>query len=83
MTSQSRDPEPGDFVILTKLPPGFVDDLPESDQIAIRAIVGKPVLLGSYDEDGRAELYFTDAEGSFHWIYVDPTFIRAHRKKPR
>ena len=83
MTPQSRDPEPGDFVTLTKLPPGFVDDLPESDQIAIRAIVGKPVLLESYDEDGRAELYFTDAEGTFHWIYVNPTFIRPAGRKKR
>ena len=82
MIPRSRVPKPKDFVILTKLPPGFVDDLPKSDQIAIREIVGKPVLLESYDEDGRAELYFTDAEGTFHWIYVNPIFIRsAERKK--
>jgi hypothetical protein len=78
---ETRVATPGDFVILTKVPPGLLDDLPESDQIAIREIVGKPVLLESYDEDGRAALHFTDAEGTFHWIYVDSTFIRAADRK--
>ena len=44
------------MVILTAIPQGFLDDLPEEDQQAIREIVGKPVLLNEYDDAGRAEL---------------------------
>jgi len=46
----------GRKVILTGLPPGFLDDLPEEDQRAISAVVGKAVKLLGYDQDGRAEL---------------------------
>ena len=55
-------PKPGDKVILKRLPPGLLDGLPEEDQLAIRDIVDKPVRLVSYDEDGRAEVEFTDAK---------------------
>jgi hypothetical protein len=48
------------MVLLTSLPPGLVDGLPQEDQDAIVAIVGKPVLLVGYDEDRRAELHFDD-----------------------
>jgi hypothetical protein len=65
----------GRNVILKALPPGLLDDLPVEDQRAISAIVGKPVKLNEYDEDGRAELEFTDSEDVIHFIYVDPTFI--------
>lgn len=64
------------MVVLLGLPDGFLNDLPASDQAAIREVVGKPVLLEAYDEDGRAELYFTDAEGMMHWIYVPARLIR-------
>ena len=53
-------PNPGDMVVLTAIPQGFWDDLPEEDQQAIREIVGKPVLLNEYDDAGRAELEFRD-----------------------
>lgn len=36
-------PSPADTVVLTAIPQGFVDDLPEEAQQAIREIVGKPV----------------------------------------
>jgi hypothetical protein len=54
--------------------------LPIEDQLAISEIVGKPVLLEEYDEDGRAELKFTTSEGHVHFIYVSPEFIRAVRR---
>jgi len=38
----------------------LLEDLPEEDQRAITAIVGKPVTFVGYDEDGRAELEFDD-----------------------
>jgi hypothetical protein len=69
-------PKPGEKVILTALPSGFIDDLPEEDQRAISAVVGKPILLNKYDRDGRAELEFTDSRNTIHTIYVNPRFIR-------
>ena len=60
--------------VLKALPPGFVDDLPD-DQRALLEAVGKLVALNGYDEDGRAELEFTDAEGVDHTIWVNPQFI--------
>ena len=49
-------------------------------------IVGKPVLLVGYDEDGRAELHFddgfdtrTDDYSHSHSIWVTPEFIERHR----
>jgi hypothetical protein len=68
---------PGDMVILTAVPQGFVDDLPEEDQQAIREIVGKPVLLVEYDDVGRAELEFNDREGQTHFIFVAADLIKA------
>jgi hypothetical protein len=36
---------PGEMVVLTRIPPGLLDGLPQEDQNAIVAIVGKPVML--------------------------------------
>ena len=63
-------------VILAQLPAGFIDDLPNEDKKAISAVVGKPVLLVGYDEDGRAELKFTDPNGTIHFVWVAPRFIK-------
>jgi hypothetical protein len=70
-------PKPGDLVVVTSVPAGFLDDLPSEDQQAITAVIGKPILLKEYDDVGRAELEFRDDHGSIHWIYVHPSFIRA------
>jgi hypothetical protein len=67
--------KPGDSVILTELPPGLLGGLPAEDPRAISDAVGKPVQLVEYDDDGRAELEFTDADGVIHSIYVNPSFI--------
>jgi len=76
MTSESK-PKPGDIVLLTQVPPGLLVNLPKEDQTAISEIVGKPVRLNDYDEQGRAELEFTDSSGGIHFVYVSPTVIRA------
>ena len=65
------------MVVLTAIPQGFLDDLPEEDQQAIKEVVGKPVLLNEYDDAGRAELEFNDRGGQIHLIFVAPEFIRA------
>lgn len=72
--SPKQKPKPGDMVVLKELPPGLLDNLPGEDQEAITDIVGKPILLCEYDDDGRAELEFTDRKGLIHFIYVNPDF---------
>ena len=62
--------------MLTAVPPGMLNDLPTEDQKAITEVVGKPILLTGYDEDGRAELEFQDESADTHFIYVSPEFIR-------
>jgi ankyrin repeat protein len=63
--------------VLAAVPPGLLDDLPLGDQQAINEVVGKPIQLNEYDENGRAELEFKDSSGNFHFIYVSPEFLRA------
>jgi hypothetical protein len=69
-------PKPGEKVVLTSLPPGFLDDLPVENQEAIRQMLGKPVRLNEYDVEGRAELEFTDSTGQIHFVYVSPSVIK-------
>jgi hypothetical protein len=74
---QQNRPRPGDTVTLTEVPSGLLDNLPMEDRRAISEVVGKPIVLNEYDEDGRAELQFKDNQGVIHFIYVSPDFIRA------
>jgi hypothetical protein len=53
-------PRAGERVVLVAIPPGLLDGLPDEDQRAITAIVGKPVKFCGYDDIGRAELEFDD-----------------------
>ena len=50
----------GENVILLAVPAALLDGLPEEDQRAIAAMVGKPVTFVGYDELGQAELHFPD-----------------------
>jgi hypothetical protein len=77
MTNTYRKPMPGDSAVLEEVPQGLLDALPKEDQQAIFEIVGKPIRLNKYDEDGRAELEFTDQHGVIHFIYVRPEFLRS------
>jgi hypothetical protein len=69
-------PKPGDKVVLKALTPGFIDDLPEEEQRAISARIGRPIMLIGYDRDRRAELEFMAQDGSIHTLYVDLKFVR-------
>ena len=76
MKKKRTKPSPGEMVILTELPSRFLEDLPKEDQVAISGVVGKAIMLKGYDEDGRAELEFTEKNGTIHFIYVSPEFVR-------
>ena len=60
---------PGFRVVLRELPSGLLKGLPVEDQEAISAVVGKPVLLSEYGQDGRAELRFSDSRGRLHFFW--------------
>ena len=76
-------PRVGGKVVLEKLPPGLIDGLPEEDQKAISAIVGVPIRLSGYDDDGRLELEFVEANGTIHSIYVDRRYVKATKINSR
>jgi hypothetical protein len=79
MARERATPPVGEQVIFLALPPRLLDGLLEEDERAIIAMVGKPVTLVGYDEDGRAELFFddpfTDDSSHTHSIWVAPEFI--------
>jgi hypothetical protein len=80
MATDEERPDAGAKVVLVSLPAGLLYGLPEEDQKAIAAIVGIPVSLAGYDEDGRAELEFAGLRrGQHHTIWVDAKFIRVCR----
>ena len=72
-----KKPNPGQTVVLTSLPKGFIDDLPLEDKRAISEVVDKPIRLRRYAEDGRAELEFIDQNDVIHALYVHPSFIES------
>jgi len=76
MSIEDKQPKLGDMVVLVGLPPGFLDDLPIENQIAIRDVIGKPVKFNEITSWGRAELEFGENPGKGHFVYVDPSLIR-------
>lgn len=69
---------PGDLVILESAPPSLLSGLPAEDQVAIRGVVGKPVLFAGMSF-GQAELEFKDARGDFHTIWVESNLLAPAR----
>jgi len=67
---------PGDSVVLTEIPLGLLDGLPEDDQQAIVEAADHPMLLCEYSDGETAELRFADARGYIHFIYVHRKHIR-------
>ena len=89
MTEGDR-PRAGERVVLVAIPPGLLDGLPDEDQRAIVAIVGKPIQFVGYDDIGRAELEFDDpfdprteryshTHTDTHTIWVEPKFVDRYR----
>jgi hypothetical protein len=72
-----NNPTPGELVILISGIPELISGLPMEDRNAIVDAAKSPILLVGYDDDGRAELNFRDTSGAEHFIYVQPSQIRA------
>lgn len=72
----------GQKVFLNVMPPGLLQGLPEEDQAAIRAIIGRPVTLAGYSF-GQAELEFVDRAGDDHTIWVEPSLLQKTNTKAK
>lgn len=57
-----------EMVVLTAIPRGMLDGLPEEDQEAIKEIVG--------NQSCWAELVFKGRDGQPHFLFVAPGFIK-------
>lgn len=62
-------------VRLIVAPPELLTGLPESDQAAIVAAVGKEMVVEEFDSYGHVELMFKDAQDTIHFIWVRPTAV--------
>jgi nucleoside permease NupC len=67
--------EAGDDVTLLEAPLVLLNGLPEEDQVAIRAQVGKRLKINEFDAYGYAELEFQDQEEVIHFIFVEPKYL--------
>ena len=76
MHSKKTHLKPGATVVLLEIPPGFLTDLPIEDQNAIEVAARQPLTFIGYDDDGRADLEFTDSTGVIHFIYVDQVYVQ-------
>jgi hypothetical protein len=63
--------------MLTELPPGLLDGLPQEDQQAINEVVGRPLLLNEFSDDETAEFQFTDSAGDIHFYLCEPGLCTA------
>jgi hypothetical protein len=69
------NPRVGELVILKELPKGLIGGLPAEDQDAIIEIIGKPIRVTGYEEDGRVGLEFKDSKEVIHVIFVSPKLL--------
>lgn len=65
----------GDEVVLSEAPAALLSGLPEEDQTAIKAQVGKKLTLNEFDAYGNAELEFIDQANVIHFIWVEPKYL--------
>ena len=65
----------GDEVVLSEAPFALLKGLPEKDQAAIKAQVGKRLKVNEFDNYGNAELEFIDEAGGIHFIWVEPRYL--------
>ena len=65
----------GQSVTITRAPPELLLGLPQSDQEAITACIGKPGVFVGIDEYGYAELEFIEDPNDYRTIFVSPTVV--------
>lgn len=65
----------GDHIRIIEIPEGLPEGLPEEDQVAIYAQVGKVLVVQGFEMDGSAELEFVDDAGHIHTIWINPNYL--------
>ena len=73
--AKGKDVTVGSRVRLLVAPADLLSGLPDIDQTAIMAAVGKEMMVENFDNYGHAELMFTDAEDKIHFIWVPPSVL--------
>ena len=61
----------GDEVTIKRIPESLVRGLPHTDQQAINDCLGKSFKISGFNDQGEAEIEFTDAEDVFHTIWIE------------
>lgn len=61
----------GDSVKIIEIPARLPQGLPEEDQIAIHAQLGKTLIVQGFNQSGYAELEFADIAGHIHTIWIE------------
>jgi hypothetical protein len=65
----------GDSVKIIEIPVHIPYGLPQEDQLAIQEQIGKTLTVIAFNQNGEAELEFTDGSGCFHTIWLSPCFL--------
>ena len=66
----------GTKVRMLAAPEELIFGLPESDQSAIQAVVGKKLTVEGFDKYGHVELRFKDKGKIIHYIWVSPSALQ-------
>ncbi len=72
----------GDHVKVIEIPEWLPEGLPEKDQIAISAQVGRVLIVEGFGEDGSVELEFIDDAKHIHTIWVAPNCLERQTSGP-
>lgn len=66
----------GDVVTVESIPESLVRGLPQSDQRAINDCLGRSFKISGFNDQGEAEIEFTEAEDEFHTIWIGTACLR-------
>lgn len=72
-----------DRVRFLKASAGLLRGLPRSDRQAILSAVGGVYRIQGFNVVGYAELEFSDAQGTMHFVWVEPENLRLVRARDR
>ena len=70
----------GTMVRMLVAPEELISGLPESDQAAIQAVVGKKITVKGFDKYGHVEPRFRDKKKIIHYIWVRPSALTIVKK---
>ncbi len=73
----------GTKVRMPVAPKDLLSGLPEEDQSAIRAVIGKELTVKDFDKYGHVELHFLDKNDTFHYIWVRPSVLEVVNDWPK